>query len=392
MTIQEQEALLTKALDGKLVEFEGKLQEHGKKSTEDTAVEIKNLSDKFEDLQRTVKSQNLPYEKAFNDSSSEQIRKGLEGIGDRMDSYKGEYKFDVKAQVLESNSLVPNTNIQNVITSDRKSGIIVTPERKTHVRDILSIQPTNSDKWSWEYEDVYTDGTAQVVEGTTYPQSTVIVKVETKLLKKIGAIMNVSKELLTDHVGFQAFVSKRMNDKLLAKEDIILMHGSGVGDNIKGLFNYATPFVAGVTGVSNPQHYDVIAVAALQATIENYTPTAVIVNPIDLTAMALKKDTQGKYILPVIFGESVPKVMYLEVIASTYMTANNFLVGDFDTAAQMIQNQAIRFETSFENNDNFERDMVTLKISERVLVVCYLAKAFVKGTFTGVGGGLTLIA
>lgn len=392
MDIKEQVTILEKAFDGKIEEFEGRINEGNKQSAQDTKSELLNLSEKFQDLERTVKSQNLPYEKAKSDSVTEQIKKGLDGIGTKMDSMRGEHVFEVKAQVLSSNSLTPNTNIENVIASGRKQGIIVNPERKLHLRDVLRIQPTNSDKWSWEYEDIYVDGTAQVAEGTTYPQSTVTVKMETKLLKKIGAIMNVSKELLTDHIGFQAFVSKRMTDKLLLKEDVILLHGSGVGDNIKGLFNYATAFVAPFTGVQAPTHYDVISLAALQATIDNYVPNAVLVNPLDFAAMAVKKDNQNKYILPIIFDGAIPRVMNLEVIATTKMLPNNFLVGDFDTAAEMIQNQDIRFETSFENNDNFERDMVTLKISERILVVCYLAKAFIKGTFTGVGGGLTLIA
>jgi HK97 family phage major capsid protein len=114
--------------------------------------------------------------------------------------------------------------------------------------------------------------------------------------------------------------------------------------------------------------------------------------------MALTKDTQGRYILPIIFGEAKPRIMNLEVIESTFMYPNEFVLGDFKGAADLIQNQSIRFDISFENNDNFDKDLVTLKISERIQLVCYLTKAFIKGYFVDAGsggsavvGGITLL-
>ena len=74
------------------------------------------------------------------------------------------------------------------------------------------------------------------------------------------------------------------------------------------------------------------------------------------------------------------------------MNQNEFVLGDFQGACDLIQNQGIRFDISFENNDNFDKDLVTLKISERIQLVAYLTKAFIKGTFTGAGGGIGLIS
>ena len=393
LTVEEQKEALVFVMDSKLSEFESKIKENGKQAGEDTKKEIINLSEKFEDLERQVKSRQLPFENGSADSAYEQIKKGIEGRNVAMKTSRDAFGFETKANVLETTNLGP-LNVENFIAGDRKLGVIIRPERKIHVRDILRIQPTTSDKWSYQYEDTYTDATAQIVEGTTYARSEVAVKVNTVFLKKIGATLNVSRELLDDAIGFQAYVSKRMNDKLLLAEDVMLMHGSGVGGNILGIYNFATAFAppAGSTGIQNPQYYDVIAIAALQATLDNYMPTAVIVHPSDFTKMALTKDTQGKYIMPIIFGAGMSKIMELEVIPSTYMLPNEFVLGDFTGAADLIQNQAIRFDISFENNDNFDKDLVTLKISERIQLVAYLTKAFIKGTFSGVGGGVTLIA
>ena len=174
----------------------------------------------------------LPSENGGNDSAYEQIKKGIEGRSSEMKSYRDTFGFETKANVLESTNIGP-VNVENFIAGNRKPGIIIRPERKIHVRDILRIQPTNSPNWSYQYEDTYTDATAQIVEGTNYSRSEVTVKVNTVVLKKIGATLNVSRELLDDAVGFQAYVSRRMNDKLLLAEDVMLMHGSGVGGNIQ---------------------------------------------------------------------------------------------------------------------------------------------------------------
>jgi HK97 family phage major capsid protein len=399
MEFKEQQEMLSKALDEKLVEFEGKIKENGKQAGEDTKRDIVKLSEKFEDLERVVKKSQFPFENVENNSAYEQIKKGIEGRNSEIKSYRDTFGFETKANVLETTSLGP-LNVENFIAGDRRQGTIILPERKLHVRNGLNVQPTTSDKWSFQYEDIYTDATSMVVEGTTYSRSETSVKVATVFLKKCGATMNVSRELLDDAVGFQAYVSKRMNDKLLLAEDVFLMHGSGVSGNILGIYNFATPFVAPATslGITNKSYYDVIAAAALQATVDNYMPTAVYVHPNDFTRMALTKDTQGRYILPIIFGEAKPRIMNLEVIESTFMYPNEFVLGDFKGAADLIQNQSIRFDISFENNDNFDKDLVTLKISERIQLVCYLTKAFIKGYFVDAGsggsavvGGITLL-
>ena len=249
MDIKEQKDLLESVIDNRLEVFEGKIKENGKQAGEDTKKEIINLSEKFEDLERQVKSRQLPFENGSSDSAYEQIKKGIEGRNSEIKSYRDTFGFETKANVLETTNVGP-LNVENFIQGDRRTGTIVKPERKIHVRNILSIQPTTSDKWSYQYEETYTDGTAQVAEGTTYPRSEVAVKTNTVFLKKIGATLNVSRELLDDAIGFQAYVSKRMNDKLLLAEDVMLMHGSGVGGNILGIYNFATAFVppVGSTG------------------------------------------------------------------------------------------------------------------------------------------------
>ena len=61
------------------------------------------------------------------------------------------------------------------------------------------------------------------------------------------------------------------------------------------------------------------------------------------------------------------------------MTQGRFLVGDFAAHAQILDRQDANVAISFENKDNFERNMATIRIEERLALAVYRPEAFVKG-------------
>jgi HK97 family phage major capsid protein len=69
------------------------------------------------------------------------------------------------------------------------------------------------------------------------------------------------------------------------------------------------------------------------------------------------------------------------VYESTAMTAGTFLVGDFKLGAQVFDRKEASLEIAYQNEDNFIKGMVTIRVSERLALAVYRAKCFVYGNF-----------
>jgi HK97 family phage major capsid protein len=376
---------------GKTIEKTNKQVEETGKIAEDTKTELKGLAEKFNKAQEQLDKldtltkrlgeggDNRP--KSFKGKVLEALEKGKDTIkGLRNVSGKSyEIDIDTKAIVLESSALTGD-----VIDPDRRPGVVVAPERQQHVRSLMSVGQTSSNKWSYTEETAYTDGTAMTAEGAAYGKSDFTLEQKSVDVKKVTAAMDLSEEILEDIPGLYTYLNGRLMQKLMNREDNQILFGDGTGNNLRGVYTAGTAFAAGTTVVAKPQKWDVLATAWKQLRIAEYSATAVIVSPVDLLDMALTKDDEGRYLLPIIFMNSGGQktVMMVPVIDNTYMTAGNFLMGDFQRAAELIDRRQVSIQISTENKDNFEKGLVTVRLAERLALPIYFPQGFVKGTFT----------
>ena len=121
-------------------------------------------------------------------------------------------------------------------------------------------------------------------------------------VKKIATYLKVSKEMLED----LSFVRGEINNDLIkgiteSIEDA-LINGSGVGSVINGLLSIPMGLPAftgagftGANAIPNANLSDVLRVAKAQVESANYTPTHVILNPVDVAKLQLTKGTDGTY-------------------------------------------------------------------------------------------------
>ncbi|ELR5846176.1 phage major capsid protein, partial [Salmonella enterica] len=69
------------------------------------------------------------------------------------------------------------------------------------------------------------------------------------------------------------------------------------------------------------------------------------------------------------------------------MTQNNFLTGAFSMAAQIFDRMEIEVLLSTENEDDFVKNMVTIRAEERLAMTVYRPEAFVTGQVTASSAG-----
>lgn len=219
-----------------------------------------------------------------------------------------------------------------------------------------------------------TEGEPDVTsEGSAKPRIHVAYTPTTEALAKIACYMKESDELLQDAPYLESvvrnrgrFAHKQAVEAYLVEE---LLDASGVQQ--------------GAASIS----FDNI-LAAKQDIIADtgYIPDAMIINPADLTTLLQSKDDNLQYLLggPAYgsygngsYNEN-PKIWGLTVVQSNAVPAGECVVGAFKACAEVVTKagEGLRVEVSNSDQDDFIKNLVTVRIEERILLATLLPAAF----------------
>lgn len=282
--------------------------------------------------------------------------------------------------------------IQAAITSEAASaGSLIDPHRvglvapqvqRLTIRDLLPWGRTDSNSLEYVREKVFTNAAATVAENTLKPESNLTFEPDAAPVVTIAHWVLATKQVLADAKMLASYINARLIYGLKLAEEKELLSGSGVGLNIKGLLTQAQAYANPGATVANETALDRLRLAMLQVELADVSPDGVVLNPIDWTTIELLKDTSNKYLMADPFGQMVPRLWSLPVVATKAMTQDNFLVGGFREGAQGWDREDANIQVSTEDGDNFRKNMVTIRCEERVGLTVYRPQAFVKGTFS----------
>ena len=346
------------------------------------AQKLQEQLDALETKLKRVELKDAEKPKSFKDEVKDIFTKLKEdGKGDlrrvvRKDRGIGEIELKV------DDMTASNTLTGAVVAPDHQTKIWYDPDRSARIRDLLSVGTTNSSSVTYVYESAISDGTAMTSEGSEYGQSDFDLAVGTATVRKITAYVLLSEELLEDVEGLSSYLSARLPSKLKVTEDDQLLNGAGTGQNLSGVITNSTAYSDNLAD-SDISEIDVLVDACRQVRDDEYQATAILVHPAKATKIKLTKDDNGNYIHPWIFmGKQGIVLDGVPVIETTAIAEDTFVVGDFKLGAQVFDRRQMSLEMSYENEDNFVKGMVTVRISERLTLAVYRAKAFVTGSFT----------
>lgn len=262
----------------------------------------------------------------------------------------------------------------------RIPGIVAAPERRMTIRDLVMPGQTSAASVEYVQETGYTNNAGMVAEGTQKPKSDITFNLVTAPVRTIAHIFKASRQILDDAVGLQSYIDGRARYGLQLKEEQQLLLGDGTGQNIEGLIPQASAF-APAFGVADEQMIDQLRLAILQVYLAEYPASAIVLNPIDWGRIETLKDGEGRYLIANPQG-SIQKMLWnLPVVDTQAMSADDFLVGAFDMAAQVFDRLEIEVLLSSENVDDFEKNMFTIRAEERLAFAVYRPEAFVTGSF-----------
>lgn len=267
-----------------------------------------------------------------------------------------------------------------LIAPDRQAGIIAIPQRPLTVRQLVAPGRTNSNLIQYFREEVFTNNAAPVAEGTRKPESNITFSQADAKVIKLAHFIKATTEILDDAPAMQSIIDERLRYGLDFVEDLQLLMGTGVGNNLPGLFTnataYAAPFVlTGETAI------DRLRLAFLQGELALLPADAAVLHPQDWAKIELLKDTQGRYIIGNPQGNLSPTLWGRRIATTLAMTAGQFLAGNFRQSAQIFDRENANVVVSTENEDDFVNNRVTILAEERLALAIYRPQALIKGAF-----------
>lgn len=273
------------------------------------------------------------------------------------------------------------TNTVNIVAPDRLDGIIAPGIRRMTIRDLLIPGTTDSNSMEYTRETGFTNKATPVPEGGAKPYSDITFELVTAPVRTIAHLFKASRQILDDVKGLASYIDGRARYGLQLAEENQLLFGNGTGANVLGIAPQASTFNPSIS-LPNSTAIDRIRLALLQAVLAEFPASGIVLNPIDWAGIELEKDKEGRYIIGNPINGTTPRLWNIPVVETQAMTANNFLVGAFNMAAQIYDRMDMEVLISTENDKDFENNMVTIRAEERLALTVYRPEAFVTGLVT----------
>lgn len=267
----------------------------------------------------------------------------------------------------------------SLVIADRQP-IVMPPMRQLVVRDLITPGSTTSNaiEYPVETDNPAVTGAAVVSEGTLKPQSNLTFDLKSAPVRTIAHYTKASRQIMDDVPQLQSYIDGRLRYGLGYVEETELLYGDGTGQHLFGIIPQATAYSAAFAPTATTA-IDVLRLAALQATLALYPATGYVLHPTDWAKIELTKDAQNRYIVGDPQNQIAARLWTLPVVQTPAMVVGHFLTGAFKMGAQIFDRLSIEVLISTEDQDNFIRNMITIRAEERLALAVYRPAAFIYG-------------
>ena len=194
----------------------------------------------------------------------------------------------------------------------------------------------------------------------------------TDVLAKIACYLKETDELLSDAPYLESVV-----------------RGRGVFEQQRAVEGYLVNTLGNNNGLLSGYTLDFDGILTAKMDIEantGYVADAIIINPLDLEQLLLSKDGNQQYMMggPAYapygngaYGAYLP-IWGCKVVASASCPQGAAIIGSFKAGASVVTkaNEGLRVEVANENEDDFIKNMITVRIEERILLAVRVPEAF----------------
>lgn len=293
------------------------------------------------------------------------------------DDKNAKVRVTLKAVGTMGISSIANIEIAN---AQLQPGINMLPNRRVHMRSIMNTGRMTTSDYHYLREVGGDSDVAAWAENSGQKSQLDLTYIEKVAPSQyIAGYLNISRKSLEDVTALNSALSMRLLEKYLIQEDFQVLQGSGISPILQGILGVAQAYNGSETFL-----VDRILDGCAQLEENEYYADGVLVKPRDWAGILRTQTTLG-YTLPslgtVVMQNGILYVGGVPVWKMNGMPIANrqFLAGDWMLGAQLLIRDDPSVVLSYENQDNFIQNIVTVRVEGRAALPIYYPEAFVKG-------------
>ncbi len=375
-------------LKEKLIEAQNALAEvktaveNGEKSADDLSAAIEAVKtaqaniDAADEADTLIKSlgstegkadmeESKPMAKNIGENFVENI-KSME-IGKRFDISVPAFKAATDTQTSPAGAVDFATTFDKTVVEGARVPLVI--------RDLFGAETISGSTLVYLVEGAMQGTPAVTAEGAEKPQIHFADPTpKTVSLAKVACHIKESDEYINDF----PFLASAINGRLLYELGLV-EQGKLVTD-LLGTSGIQTGTYA-ATGTATD-----IADAILQAAMDvqastGFAADAIAMNPADWYILRVGKDGEDRYYGGGYFGDqTIPNIWGIPVCVSASVTSGTVIVGAFKTCASVVQNGGVSVEAVNTNEDDFVKNLMTIRAEERLALAVRRPAGFKKLT------------
>lgn len=273
------------------------------------------------------------------------------------------------------------TGSDATVAPARRDGVVGGAFRNLSILDAIPTIPTGSNAIEYVKEASVTDNAAeQSAEGAEYAESALTFSLINEPVRSVGTFLKISKQMLEDAPAVAAYINVRLMHLVEKRVDSQVVNGAGTSGTLSGFLK--TGNHTAFTATAGDTAIESIRKSITQLELAEYYATAVMLNPATVQAIDLDQDADGAYIAANPRAQNSPTIWGLPIISSAAVPSNKFVAGAFDLASILHERKGVVIEMSDSDDDNFTKDLVTVKATKRCALEVNTQPAFVGGTLT----------
>lgn len=253
--------------------------------------------------------------------------------------------------------------------AEMEMGVGQIATRRPFLYDLFAKRPTSKEYVRYtDQETVVRDAEGVAACAASTPTSKITWKTYDLKIAKVRDFVDVCIDMLDDYDFVGAEIRNLVETDVKLKVDSELLLGAG---DIVSIDSVASNFAASsyANGVEAPTLIDLIKVAAAQISDfgqnNAFQADVILLNPINATLMELEKDLNNNYLIPNWITSNGVNIGAVKIITNQLVPVNEAYIFD-STKGVIYTKKGVVVEFAYENNDNFEKEIVTVKAYTRL--------------------------
>lgn len=243
------------------------------------------------------------------------------------------------------------------VAPQRDQGLWGVPLRRIGLLEVLPSIPVNSNAFEFVRVSSYGNAAAiQSTEGATKAEADLRPGAVTSKIATVAHFLKLSTQLLADAPSLSQQIEAILLHGVRAKLETEIVTGSS--SVIDGILEVGTAYTPTAT-----TRIDAIGEAIGDMASDGYTPSVVIMHPIDWFDLTRKLNGEGNYLLGPPNTAAPPVLWGVPVVLSAGMTEDRAAVLDLGKMT-LLDRQSAVVEAGFVNDD-FTRNLATLRCELR---------------------------